>query len=247
MPLPWLPAAIAGVSSLASTFLGSRTQKKNVQMTNRANLALAEREFQQNKEMWQMMKEYNTPANQMKRFKEAGLNPHLIYGQGTPGNVQSFPRYNAPRQQFDFKPAVDPASAVSSALGAGLQTQEMEKKAFETASAEWTAGIKELDHAEAWRQNQRQSQFQGQWQQQGGAELMWQNYAANMTAQDRENAGKKLRNKYQSELNNLIEKGLTPGDAWKLRVGLKIMDALGVDTSDFANQLNNAMQNMDNQ
>lgn len=37
---------------------------------------------------------YNSPAEQMKRFDEAGLNPNLIYGQGTPGitsgsNVQA--------------------------------------------------------------------------------------------------------------------------------------------------------------
>lgn len=31
--------------------------------------------------LWNMQNEYNTPANQMLRFKEAGLNPNLIYGQ----------------------------------------------------------------------------------------------------------------------------------------------------------------------
>lgn len=32
-------------------------------------------------------REYNTPANQMQRFREAGLSPYLMYSQGTPGNV----------------------------------------------------------------------------------------------------------------------------------------------------------------
>lgn len=37
---------------------------------------------------------YNSPSAQMQRFKDAGLNPNLIYGQGTPGitsghNVQA--------------------------------------------------------------------------------------------------------------------------------------------------------------
>lgn len=31
--------------------------------------------------LWNMQNAYNTPANQMLRFKEAGLNPNLIYGQ----------------------------------------------------------------------------------------------------------------------------------------------------------------------
>lgn len=30
---------------------------------------------------------YDSPAAQMARYKEAGLNPNLIYGQGTPGNL----------------------------------------------------------------------------------------------------------------------------------------------------------------
>lgn len=38
---------------------------------------------------WNLQNEYNTPQAQMKRFKEAGLNPNLIYGQGTPGNASS--------------------------------------------------------------------------------------------------------------------------------------------------------------
>lgn len=36
-------------------------------------------------------REYNSPKNQMARFKEAGLNPHLIYGQGNAGNAAERP------------------------------------------------------------------------------------------------------------------------------------------------------------
>lgn len=39
---------------------------------------------------------YNTPAMQMERFGEAGLNPHLVYSQGNPGNQAS------PQQAADF-------------------------------------------------------------------------------------------------------------------------------------------------
>jgi hypothetical protein len=34
---------------------------------------------------WEMMNAYNSPAAQMSRFKQAGLNPHLIYGQSNEG------------------------------------------------------------------------------------------------------------------------------------------------------------------
>lgn len=39
--------------------------------------------------LWNMQNEYNSPKAQMARFAEAGLNPNLIYGQGTPGNASS--------------------------------------------------------------------------------------------------------------------------------------------------------------
>lgn len=46
-------------------------------------------------EMWNMQNQYNSPIEQMKRYQEAGLNPNLIYGQGTPGNAQNMPTYSA--------------------------------------------------------------------------------------------------------------------------------------------------------
>lgn len=45
----------------------------------------------------QREREYNSPMAQMKRFAEAGLNPHLIYQQGSPGNVSSSaPKMDSP-------------------------------------------------------------------------------------------------------------------------------------------------------
>lgn len=50
--------------------------------------------FEREKEMWNMQNAYNTPEEQMKRYQDAGLNPNLIYGQGTPGNATDSPSYN---------------------------------------------------------------------------------------------------------------------------------------------------------
>ncbi|MEM4959255.1 MAG: hypothetical protein QXX12_05200 [Nanopusillaceae archaeon] len=41
--------------------------------------------------MWNMQNEYNSPSSQMQRWNQAGLNPNLIYSQGTPGNASSMP------------------------------------------------------------------------------------------------------------------------------------------------------------
>lgn len=39
-----------------------------------------------NYKMWELNNQYNSPAEQMQRFKDAGLNPNLMYGQGSNGN-----------------------------------------------------------------------------------------------------------------------------------------------------------------
>lgn len=62
----------SGLFGLASNLLSNRGAK------NRQRLA-----DQQNVKFWNMQNEYNTPANQMKRLQDAGLNPNLIYGSGS--------------------------------------------------------------------------------------------------------------------------------------------------------------------
>lgn len=54
-------------------------------------------------EDWAMQNEYNSPASQMARLKEAGLNPNLVYGNGathTAGSVRS-----ASPGSYEHKPA----------------------------------------------------------------------------------------------------------------------------------------------
>lgn len=61
-----------GISSLAQGAIGSMFNRSNADYSN--NLA------QQNARYWA---NYNSPIQQMQRLKEAGLNPNLIYGNGS--------------------------------------------------------------------------------------------------------------------------------------------------------------------
>lgn len=72
-------AIIGGLIAAAGSLIMANKQ-------NKANKGLAAYQNDANQRMLQQQLEYNTPANQMKRFQDAGLNPHLIYGQGSPGN-----------------------------------------------------------------------------------------------------------------------------------------------------------------
>jgi len=76
MPLPFAafsPLIGSGINALTSVFTNSAQKRQNLEMYDRQRVdALAD---------WNRQNLYNSPAEQMKRYKEAGLNPHLIYGQ----------------------------------------------------------------------------------------------------------------------------------------------------------------------
>lgn len=70
--------------------LGQDYLQSQVNMNNQKELAayaagkqneLNEAAYQRNLQQWNLENAYNSPAAQMQRFAEAGLNPNLIYGQ----------------------------------------------------------------------------------------------------------------------------------------------------------------------
>lgn len=101
---------IGGVISAIGSIGAGRRERKNTQMTIDANRELAKYSYAKDLEMWNMANDYNSPVNQMARFKAAGLNPNLIYGNGSAaaGNTNAtMPKYNAPTVQYNYKPLVD--------------------------------------------------------------------------------------------------------------------------------------------
>lgn len=98
MPLDPLigSALISGASSLLGGMFGSSSQSS----ANRTNLQIARETnqmqyqmFQEqnafNERMYNQMQQYNTPAAQMQRYQEAGINPYIAAGNVQSGNAQS--------------------------------------------------------------------------------------------------------------------------------------------------------------
>lgn len=104
MPIaPFLPLIGQGVSAL-STMLTNRAQKKT-------NLDIYNTQRQDALADWNRQNQYNSPAAQMQRYKDAGLSPHLIYGQqNTAPAIRSTeakaPQYMAPN--IDVSGAANP-------------------------------------------------------------------------------------------------------------------------------------------
>lgn len=114
MPAWLIPAAMTAGSMGLQALLGNHAANKQ----QRNNMALAKFQADANMQYLREQLRYDSPVEQMKRFKQAGLNPHLVYGQGSPGNQ------NAPMRYPDIKPADFQSSAnqIASMLPLANQT-----------------------------------------------------------------------------------------------------------------------------
>lgn len=77
-----LTGIVKGISNFFTSIAGNRRRRKQ-----------AETDYQQQRADaladWNRQNEYDHPMQQMQRLKEAGLNPHLVYGNGAVGNTSS--------------------------------------------------------------------------------------------------------------------------------------------------------------
>lgn len=93
---------------------------------NKANMKLAEYQNEQNIAMWERNNAYNTPAAQVQRYVEAGLNPNLMYSQGSTGNSSSAPTMQ--RATVNPLPIGELVTKVMQGLQYTLATRELDLK-----------------------------------------------------------------------------------------------------------------------
>jgi len=77
---------------------------------------------------WKAQNRYNRPSSQVQRYMEAGLNPALMYGQGSPGNASTLPKYEKAN-------IADPQIDIGGQLGK-YQMVEQSKAAVELTKAQ---------------------------------------------------------------------------------------------------------------
>lgn len=89
---PIIGSAIVGAGSgiLSSIGAGKRARKQ-ADYQQKLNLQMAKYNEDASVRMWNMQNAYNDPKAQMTRLKEAGLNPHLVYGNGSVANTAAAP------------------------------------------------------------------------------------------------------------------------------------------------------------
>lgn len=131
---------------IGSSLVNANQQKQAQLRQNRINQQNQELEFKRNLEMWNLANQYNSPKAQMQRYSDAGLNPNLIYGQGTSGNTSTLPKYTAPeRRSSAFVP--DFTQVLS-------QYQDMRIKNAQIKGLEADANVKNVNATFAYAMNE---------------------------------------------------------------------------------------------
>lgn len=256
MPFPW-PAVIAGGTSLISSLIGrgsvkqtNRQRQRLAQMSNKARMELADHAFKKDVEMWKMQRDYNKPQAQMERLEAAGINPTLVFGSGTvTGNMAGTPpSYQTPgveTPQVGVPPPPDLGGAVNSFLGAQMQVKKLEAQDYINLQEDWLAQTRQSEALLKDWEVEKTSLLRGKAIQnpEQTAQALWSNFIGSLSASEKSNLATDLKNQYQKQLNKWIEKGMTPGDSWKLRIGLMMLENLGVDIMQFDSELQKLLPN----
>ncbi len=142
---------------VVGNFLGNKQAEKNQQKQNEFNAAEAQKTRDWQEMMWNKNNEYNTPLAQVNRLQEAGLNPNLVYGNGTMQNVSPMASSGAQASSTPFNDSIAARHAANfDAIMRGLQTaitmQELKNKKAEGQNIESNT---EKNNAEAKESIQR--------------------------------------------------------------------------------------------
>lgn len=170
-------SATAAIVGAAQAMGSGLTSIINTNKTIKAQRKLAEYSYSKDLEMWNKANEYNSPTAQMERLKNAGLNPHLVYGNGsvTGNTTTQTPKYQQYSPEYKYEaPQIAGALAVlgayqdyqnKKALNEGIMLDNVDKSNRNLVSSEmWSEKLNQLSWS-AFRNKQEG--------------IIRQNYAAN--------------------------------------------------------------------
>lgn len=155
----------APVIGAIGNFISGNQMAEAQRSANDANLMLAKYSYDKNLEQWNRQNLYNSPSAQMERYRNAGLNPNLIYSQqNTAGGS---PQMSAPQ----IAPVTGHAQGLQNAfntisqmanfvLGMERQKAEIAKINADTHSVEYMNRLNDYFYNDEVAQRNRAYSFQ---------------------------------------------------------------------------------------
>ena len=131
------------------------TGQSAVEQQNAANLNLAKYQSQMQEEFYN---KYSSPEALMRQYKQAGLNPNLVYGSASAGQG-NVPGFSAPQVERNMSGA-DKINKALSSLSAGLGLVQNVYQAAAAREAAQQASIKTANDIVNYRSNYRDNIFQ---------------------------------------------------------------------------------------
>jgi len=119
------PATLTAAAALATTGINAISQGSLNKKTRQWNEAQYQRQRTDALSDWARTNEYNAPLQQMARFKEAGLSPHLIYGGGATSMSQPV-RSTDTKSWSPTAPQIDGGQIVSQYFGVQQQQNALQ-------------------------------------------------------------------------------------------------------------------------
>lgn len=149
--MDWSAPIAAGVGAIGSA-IGSIGQKRRERLNQKRqheyNIALADHNFDNNLEMWDLQNQYNTPKAQMQRLQDAGINPHMAYSKGSVSNTSgTAPTYQAEGQNVGLSTALNPMGIISAYQGVrqtNAQVDNLQKQTELTSAKANTENLVQL-------------------------------------------------------------------------------------------------------
>lgn len=156
IPENFTDQSVTGISPSRKDFSDSKTAQ--------LNYIMKQQEQAYNLELWNLQNKYNSPAEQMKRYQDAGLNPNLIYQQQ---NAASAP---ASASASTFRSGGIAARRAQNAINAIGQIMNIVKAARDTFDY-----MRYGREEHAWQRNLTMQRSQGQ-----ALENYWNSYLLGM-------------------------------------------------------------------
>lgn len=128
---------IGALSAIASTFAAVKSVNSQKEI-NEQNIDFQKEVNEQNINnqwaMWNETNKYNSPQEQMLRYAEAGLNPHLIYGQSNTTNAANVGSAVAPHANpIDYSGF---SSALPQLLNSLMQSDTVKRNRYQNTLTE---------------------------------------------------------------------------------------------------------------